>query len=406
MKRRIIAAALAGLAAVPAAHAQSSNVQLYGRVNVGLDNYSATGARGQGALSGSAIDFESRFRVFDSLSRVGLRGTEDLGNGLKAVFQIESGVNVDAGGTNGQNGQANVSSGTFASRDSFVGLDSGWGRITFGRQSIYWVNGELAQYFANYVNQEVPWTNGTMLGRISRGGAAVARQANTVQYTTPTFSGFNATLSYSPNDQETVQNNNIADTDGQIWGATLRGRLGAFHGQFDYVNKQGNTDLATGLQFDYDGYKAGVGWKYRPGANVSLIWVRNETNGALGVAPGRDVTQDGYTINWEHTFGNIQALAQYGWTDSMKGCAGNEGTPAGAAGTVSCSDTKSQAWLIGARYLLSKRTWLYLTWNEIDNDANQFADWTGGNVTSVSSTAIVPYGADPRLIALGVFHAF
>ncbi len=406
MRRTMIAAAVAGVVSASPALAQSSNVQLYGRVNIGLDNYEATGARSQGPIPGNAIDFESRFRVFDSLSRVGLRGTEDLGNGLRAVFQIESGVNVDAGGTLGQNGLTNASSGTFASRDSFAGLDSAWGRITFGRQSIYWVNGELAQYFANYVNQEVPWTNGTMLGRISRNGAAVARQANTVQYTTPTFAGFNATFSYSPNDQESVQNNTTQDTDGQIWGATLRGRYGAFHGQFDYVLKEGNTNLTTGRQFEYDGYKLGIGWKYMPGANVSFIWVRNETNDALGVAPGQNVSQNGYTINWEHTLGNIQLLAQYGWLDSLKGCAGTEGTAAGAAGTVSCADTKAQAWLVGARYLLSKRTWLYLTWNEIDNESNQFSDWTGGNVTSVGATTLVPYGADPRLIALGVFHAF
>lgn len=420
MNKKVMALAVAGVLTAPAAFAQSSNVQLYGRANLGFDHYEATGASAQGGIDGSLIDYDGRFRVFDNSSRVGLRGTEDLGNGLKAIFQIETGVNMDTGGTTGQGGQANASTGTWGTRDTFVGLDSGFGRLTFGRQSIFWANGELAQFAANYINTEIPWTNGTQLGRISRGPgvpAVVARNPNTVQYTTPTFGGFNATFSYSPNAQEAVQHTTSREADGQTWGATLRGRFGNFHGQFDYVKLEGNSPitatpsnplgLAAGTpQIEYDGWKAGVGWKYMPGANISVIWVMTETNNALGVAQGRGVDQVGWTINWEHTFGNIQALAQYGWLDDLNGCAGDEGTPTGAPGTVSCADTGAQAWMIGARYLLSKRTWLYASYNEIKNDSNQFADYTGAAQTSVGGFTVTPYGADPRIIAFGVFHAF
>jgi predicted porin len=450
MNRKAISLAIASVLAAPAAFAQSSNVQLYGRAVLGIDTYSAEGA------TNPATDYQSRVRVFDNSSRVGLRGTEDLGNGLKAIFQIESGVAVDSGQTQGAGGVGNVSKGTWASRDSFVGLDSGFGRLTFGRQSIYWTNGELAQFSANYINQEIPWTNGTQLGRITRptgGAGAVARTSNTVQYTTPTFAGFNATLSYSPNAQESVQHNsclpaintttsgqviNVAnapasgqstittsnitttgtacaigsgsDADGQIWGATIRGRFGNFHGQFDYVQNENNSPISTvnGLgatintaaQAEFTGYKAGIGWKYMPGANVSFIWVRSESNNALGVARGNEVTQNGYTVNWEHTFGNVQVLAQYGWLDSLKGCNGTE--------TVSCGDTKAKAYMVGARYLLSKRTWVFASWNLVDNETNQFADYTGDNYTSVYSNGAIltPYGADPEVWALGVFHAF
>jgi predicted porin len=290
----------------------------------------------------------------------------------------------------------------------------------------------------------------------------VARQSNTVQYTTPTFAGFNATLSYSPNAQEAVQHNSCvpavnttlnpasvsgtqnaqvsglatvtssnvtttgtacaqgtgSDADGQIWGATVRGRFGNFHGQFDYVQNENNSGIAgvngalvainPAAQAEFTAYKAGIGWKYMPGANVSFIWVRSESNNALGVARGTEVTQNGYSINWEHTFGNVQVLAQYGWTDSMKGCVGNEGTPTGAAGTVSCGDTKSSAYMVGARYLLSKRTWIFASYNLIDNQQNQFADYVGDAYTSVAGNGpvLTPYGADPEVWALGIFHAF
>jgi len=250
MNKKVMALAVASVMAAPAAFAQSSNVQLYGRANLGFDNYEAKGARDQviggQTLGGGSIDYDGRFRVFDNSSRVGLRGTEDLGNGLKAIFQIETGVNIDNGSTTGQGGQNNANSGTWASRDSFVGIDSGFGRLTFGRQSIYWANGELAQFSANYINIEIPWTNGTQLGRISRGpgtAASIARTSNAVQYTTPTFSGFNATLSYSPNLQEAVQHETSQEADGNIFGVTVRGAFGPFHGQFDYVDVEANTPV-------------------------------------------------------------------------------------------------------------------------------------------------------------------
>jgi predicted porin len=455
MNKKVMALAVAGVLTAPAAFAQSSNVQLYGRAVLGIDSYGA-----EGSVNG-ATDYQNRLRVFDNSSRVGLRGTEDLGNGLKAIFQIETGVAVDSGSTQGAGGVGNASKGTWASRDSFVGLDSGFGRLTFGRQSIYWANGELAQFSANYINTEIPWTNGTMMGRISRatGGAGpVARQSNTVQYTTPTFAGFNATLSYSPNAQESVQHNSCvaatnttlnpasvagtqnaqvsglttltssnvtttgtscavgtgSDADGQIWGATIRGRFANFHGQFDYVKNENNSGISgvtpatlapinTAPQAEFTGYKAGIGWKYMPGANVSFIWVRSESNNALGVTRGVEVTQNGYTVNWEHTFGNVQVLAQYGWTDSMKGCTG-----AITATNLSCGDTKASAYMLGARYLLSKRTWVFASYNLIDNQQNQFADFTGDAYTSVAGNGpvLTPYGADPEVWALGIFHAF
>src|SRR3954462_5450954 len=118
MQKKLMALAVAGALSAPvAAFAQASNVQIYGRANVGVDNYEAKGATAANA------DFKGRMRVFDQGSRLGVRGTEDLGGGLKALFQIESGVNIDSGSANGQNGALNSSTGRFASRDSFVGLE-------------------------------------------------------------------------------------------------------------------------------------------------------------------------------------------------------------------------------------------------------------------------------------------
>jgi predicted porin len=414
MNKNVMALAVAGVLAAPAAFAQSSNVQLYGRANIGFDNYRAEGASGgtlnNGVSAGAGTDFKSRNRIFDNSSRVGLRGTEDLGNGLKAIFQIETGVNIDSGNNIGQTGSvANASSGFWASRDSFAGIDSNFGRVTFGRQSIFWANGVNAQFAANYINREVPWADGSQLGRITRGTAgasSITRVSNVVAYTSPTLYGLNATVSYSPGVQEAVQANvpGGSDTDGRVWGATLRGEWGPWYGQLDWVDNKNNTPLAPAVttQAELEAWKAGASFAYMPGARVGVIYVRTKSNNAQGLAVGDWVKQDAWSVNWEHTFGNVQALAQYGWMGQMKDCDGTV-----AAGIISCDDTKAKSWMVGARYLLSKRTWLYASYNEVKNKSNQFVDYQGASISSVanpSSNGVL--GADPRIWALGLFHAF
>lgn len=406
MNKKLMAVAVAGVLTAPAAFAQSSNVELYGRANIGIDNYRATGG------TNPNLDRESRVRIFDNASRVGLRGTEDLGGGLKAIFQFESGVNVDNGSNTGQSGSVNSSSGFWTSRDSYAGLAGNWGQVTFGKQSIYWANGLNGQFQANYINLEIPWENGTVMSRL---GSTVARQPNVVAYTSPTFAGINGTFSYSPNDQEGVQNQGGAtavDADGRIWAATLRGTWGGIYAQYDYMNRDFNTIKASGFQRQNTAHKLGLSWGYMPGARFGGTYVRayddgNATIGdTLNPAIHPNARQDGWTLFWEHTFGQFQALASYGQTGDVKDCGLN---PARA-----CGDSSAKGYVIGGRYFMSKRTWLYLTYNQVSNKSNGFSDYAGASMTSVTpadvpavaGTANTPYGADPRVFALGLFHAF
>ena len=404
-----LAAAVCSLLAASSAIAQSSNVQLYGRANLGLDNYAADGARDAtatganctagtaGCTAGSDINRASRMRIFDNSSRVGLRGTEDLVNGLKAIFQIETGVNIDNGSNTGQGGQGNASTGFWASRDSYVGLDSNFGRLTFGRQPIYYSNGVNAQFASNYINTEVPWTDGRAFGRVR---VPASRTSNVALYTTPTFAGLNASLYYSPNAQEAVQTSTIASTNGQIWGATARGTWGPFYTQFDYVSNQGNSPAGGGVRSDQSAYKLGASWGYMPGARIGLIGTLAYDNQALGLTAGDKVDQWSWTLNWEHTFGNFQVMAQYGQLGNLKSCS-SDATP----GNVACGDSGARAYMAGLRYFMSKRTWVYASYNGTWNKSNQFADYTNSSITSVNGGPF-PYGADPQIWALGLQHNF
>ncbi|TXD60213.1 porin [Ralstonia sp. TCR112] len=119
MKMKLFAAAVAALAA-GGAYAQSS-VTLYGVVDAGL-TYANKVPNGNGGGS-SRVGLDSGGL---SGSRWGLRGVEDLGGGLKGIFNLESGFNLD-NGTSAQNNR-------LFGRNAYVGLQGQWGQLTLGRQ--------------------------------------------------------------------------------------------------------------------------------------------------------------------------------------------------------------------------------------------------------------------------------
>ncbi len=405
MNKKLMAIAVAGALGAPAAaFAQASNYQIYGRGNAGLDNWQA-----KGSAAGAAGDFKSRWRVYDSGSRLGVRGSEDLGGGMKALFVIESGVNLDNGSGNGQSNTANPSTGTLASRDSYVGLGGNWGDVRFGRQSIYWVEGVISQQGANYVNQEIGWLNGANLGRVA---GPSARTSNVVSYNSPTLGGFNASVSYAPN-SEAQQASATANTDAKIRGVTFRYN-GVVNAQLDLGENEVATP-AAGTRQKVKGTKVGIGFPYMPGAQISLVYIKgkneNVTVGQAGFTNAGD-TVDTSSVNlvWEHIFGNFQALAEYGRVADAKGCTAN----ATVSGVNGCTDSGSRGLLVGGRWLLSKRTALYASYIKIDNKANGVGDVSGGGISSVVSAAGIgngslpngSAGADVRITALGIIHNF
>ncbi len=412
MNKKLMALAVAGAFGVPAAAV--AQVEIYGRANVFVDSYSATGSTG-----GAGTDFKSRTRVNDQGSRLGVRGREDLGRGLRAVYQIEAGVNIDTGSqttsTGSQtalNGSSNSATGFLASRDSFVGVEGGWGRVVLGRLPLYYGNGIIEQVTSNYVNVGLPLFSGNLIVP-----SPTARTSNVLSYTTPTFSGVDATVAYSPQAEGTQAG---ANTDAKITALTAR-YTGRVNAQLDWAKNKKQTGAPASNSGDQSGVKLGVGYPYAPGAQIALVYVSQKVEnigtgvtGAPGigtlVTAGDTIKAKGWGINWEHIFGNIQALAQYARVNDLSGCSGD------------CSATKANMYMVGAKYLLSKRTGVYATFNQIKNDTKGFTDFTnGGGYTPATANAInlngaspsagaglspVNAGADPRVIALGIMHNF
>lgn len=390
MQRKLIALAVASALAPAAAFAQST-VEIYGRANVGLDTYEAKGS----TIDGNS--FKSRPRVFDQGSRLGFRVNESLGGGMRAFVVMETGVNLDRGDNLGQtNAVANASSGFWASRSSYAGIGGDWGDVRFGRQDVWWSNGVIAQTAANYINTAV---DGVTTGGFQAVAVPSTRTPNVMSYNSPTFGGFNASVSWAPNGSSDTSSEGNAFTGtnqkkANLFGITGRYTGGPFRAQVDWAeHKLQATDPAA--QRKDSGFKVGLGWAYAAGSQVSVVGEKLTNKDAPSLfgtgVEERKVTM--YLLNWEHMLGQWQLLAQYVFTGDVKGLNNDPGS------------TKAKGLTLAGKYFLSKRTGVYASYNKITNQANAWADFTGGSYTS-ANLAQANRGADPTVLAVGVMHNF
>ncbi|RDU97983.1 porin [Trinickia dinghuensis] len=155
------------------AHAQS-NVTLYGIVDAGILYTSKTRDGATGANDGRQIGL---ITGGSSASFFGLKGTEDLGDGLKAIFQLESGIDVSNGGFADSNGN-------FFGRQAWVGMTGGFGTVKAGLQyspfalSIITTDPRSVSYFGSGVP--------IAIGRVLVTGVY---NANAISYTSPRIAG-------------------------------------------------------------------------------------------------------------------------------------------------------------------------------------------------------------------------
>lgn len=181
MKKHLIAAAVAAAVAVPA---MAQNVSVYGTLEVGLEKNKSTAA-----VSTSTVESHE----FVS-NRLGFRGEEDLGGGLKAHFRLESGIDT-TNGTSGVN--------SFFSRGAEIGLTGAFGRIAVGKLDHKGIE-----------DNEISIHNNIGLANATVEAASRASDLNdTISYTTPAFGGVTLNVMVTPKDNATgVTTGNAQDT--------------------------------------------------------------------------------------------------------------------------------------------------------------------------------------------------
>ncbi len=418
MQKKLIALAVAGLVS-GGAFAQASSVTIYGRANLAFDNYSATGS-----FVGATNDTVARTRVVDSSSRIGFKGTEDLGNGLAANWQCESQVNMNQGGTSTMNGTAANTSVGLCGRQSYAGLSGGFGEFRLGRQEVYWTGGRVNDIGANELV-----TDATLA---TSGGGLVAgpftRTSNVLAYFTPVMSGFQGAVFYVAGAEAAVAG---ASANGKGYSFQLNYNNGPIAAKFDWAKTfvqntaTNGTDPTTGVPAN-TGTKLGVAYFYQGQSKVGIIVshlqnaniASNAFNGtqatggaAIFLNAGNTLTQNTWDMNWEHYWmgDKFETIVEYGKIGNASLATG--GSLTGVNAGFNAAETGTTAWTVAGKYFFSKRTAMYLVTERITNGKQQWTDYVSGGYSAsiggaAGGLASSARGADPKVTAIGLMHNF
>lgn len=364
MNKRLLAVAVAGALAAPAAAFAQSSVTISGVFKGGFESTkysSAPNGFGNTGVSG----------VVDDSSRIIFNVVEDLGGGLQAIGQYDMRMTIDV---------SNLTGGG----NNHVGLRSKqWGRIFFGRQDLH------------YFNRESDLTNRgslradsiSLLAFANAGNTAIAgatRTNNVVHYTTPNWGGFTMIAAYSSNPTAQDADLGAAVRKGRAWNLNPNMQGANYQVGYSYWNQKSDGTVAGDQRGDrlYGSYVWG-------GFKVGLAWDKSriKTEG-VGDTSRRTV----WSIPVSYSWGAHSINAHYDRAGNDKVL-----TPNG--------DSKARMFAVSYAYDLSKRTSAALTYARINNGPQgQYNFFTLGALGL--STVAVPAGADPRMWGLTLRHQF
>lgn len=324
-------AALAVAAAAVAAPAQAqSSVTLFGVVDLSLRNVKNNQSQKQLGSSGLTA------------SRLGFRGTEDLGGGLKAHFWLEGALNPDTG-DGAQTWQ----------RRSTIGLQGGFGEIRMGREKnsdgLTWEQldpfGDIGMPAVSRIERGYPGTN-----------VSYPRSSNMVSYYTPAMGGFFAAL-------------NVAAGEGSNGAKHIGGRLGYNQGPVFAVFSYGNTEASSTLDIK----------RYTFGLTYDMKAVK--FHGMYASTDAGPADQKNWMLGVTVPMGQTVLRASYNKMD----------------GGGSISNRDARAINFGAQYNLSRRTAIYATYADISNTNTAFTVAAGSPLSA---------GRDSSGYEFGLRHSF
>lgn len=463
MQKKLIALAVAGVFAAPA-FAATSNVDIFGKVGVEM-SYTSNGKPGTrdfGGYTDTVTGSERDFNVDSSQNtELGMKGSEDLGGGLSAVWQIAVDVRIDGVGDN------------FAPRNTFVGLKSkSLGEVRIGKHDTPYKmsTGKLDLFTGTIADYNtLIGTSGFNLASNTTGrtsvtastGSAVyvaqafgftgtstsntqfdARPNNVVAYLSPDFSGFSFAGAYVAMNEDTVDDQTSRKTtEGQAYSLSASYTNGPIFVTGAYEKQKASKSNAGGLN-NVTGYGSGdnpaeqAAWKLGVGLTFGTLKLNGLYERLTDNVSGCDVSVNytGATLGVERDTCSHERNA---W---MLGAAYGIGAVTLKAQYTHMGDmdqqnrTGAKQWTVGADYALSKRTTVYALYtkltneehaayslgqggtssptNVLSNDRGQdgFPGACGGDGMGSGGSNIglcdLHGGADPDAFAVGIVHTF
>lgn len=374
MDKKILSTAIAGVLAGSMAFAANADVTLYGQIDLSMDALDIDGA-------GDDINMNPNTPAF------GIKGSEDLGNGLKGIFQLE--YQADPTGT------ANSASSITAGRDQWLGLKGSFGKVRLGTASTsYKAAGATVD---PVYRTSLEGRNHGLQSRLhsNAGDSGQGRMTNGIFYSTPDFSGLSASAEYSFDDSCNPNSATCANPDDDAYGFGAQYKNGPALAFVSYVtNDKGREDDAWKAggsygfgafkvfgQYEVDGGLIGRTVAGTPGSAIS----GGNAGTAFGASQNTVDGADLWHLGGSFTMGNAMLYAAYGQGDD----------------STAAENTEYDAWTIGGMYNLSKRTLTYAGFNQVSCDAGGWANNANTQCFNVSAS-----GGEVDLFTIGMRHKF
>jgi predicted porin len=367
-KKLLMAAIGAALAAGPMMAAQAAPT-VYGHLHMSLDSYDNGGSAAAITANGSTIPAAtdtSNGLLNSNSSRFGIKGDEDLGGGLKAIYQMESGA------FNADNGSGGLG-GTL--RNTYLGFaDSAWGSVKFGRHDS--PVKDLSRKVDAF-NEQI----GDM--RVAIGYARFDnRLSDMVRYDSPSFSGIQAALEYATSEAngDAVPTGSVSNG---VTAANVTWTGGPFFAGLGYEVHKFHDD-----RFKDESDMRLVGkWNIIPELYVALIY-----DSVSNIQGNDNIDGKTYGLGGGYKIANNLLKLQYAKADATDNASPDNG---------------ASIWAIGVDHSFSKTTMVYLDYAKASNDDAQninVSSGYGGHGTS--SVPAVGAGQSPSAVSVGMIVNF
>ena len=413
MNKKLIALAIAGAFAAPVAMADNSNVTIYGEFAGSVDyvdggNYNAVPGSG---LSAAAA--ERRGRVSSNNSFLGFKGTEDLGNGLSAIWQYEQSIAIDKQNINNNAGDTNPAlTSNQSRRQTFVGLSSQQiGSVTLGiHDTPYKTSTGPLDIFGQHTLADYR----SIWGAVGSANIASIRAENSVMYTSPNMSGFTikallAAQNEGGNDTGVKGAASTSVTNPHLYSVSGTYANGPIFATLAYEdNKSANGAAAVvpngpgilgsaavpASDSNFKNWRTGVGYSFA-GFKVGLAFERIKLTGqSAGVS--QEAQRSAWYLPVSYQMGNNTIKAAYTQ-------AGKSNSKSGGVDTSGNNGAKQFS--VGFDHAMSKRTNVYALYTKVRNDSDGTYS-LGGGATGIAAVNPASIGSDPQGISIGMVHKF
>lgn len=334
----ITAMSLAMLGGTSLANAE---VTLYGQIDLSID-YFDDGNNNDDINMGS------------NRSSIGVKGAEDLGNGMSAFFKLEWQVDAEDADIAKSSFNEDETSGGFTGRDQYLGLKfERFGKLTFGTMSTSYKSSASSLDPMYRTRIQARNTGIQSVLHKGKGDSGEGRATNAVRYDTPSWNGFGATVNYSLDNDKDAGAVAAGKTknDDNSWGGGVHYKGGNLYAFADYIT--------NGQSGDSDAYQLGAKYNFLEAFAVWAMFekdlglISTQTWGTGNRGDGADI----YHLGGSWSRGNNTLAAAYAYSDD-------------GGAKVSGTKVKSEynSYQVSAQHKFSNRTKIYTGLSVLDCD--------------------------------------